>query len=179
MKHSDTSNNSAPNATLKPSQLLVFFVIVICVSPFLLNLLGFDFASSKIVSLKTDSNYVFHQLGGAIHHALLEWTAVSIALFTSIASFVHYKIKRNIGIPIIGLSILAAGFVDAFHTLAAMRIINANTPSEDFIPFTWALSRIFNAGIIILGSLFILWWQNKLKHKREPSDVNNKNLLII
>jgi hypothetical protein len=41
-----------------------------------------------------------------------------------------------ITIPIIGVALLCAGFMDAFHTLAATRIIEANAQNSNFIPFT-------------------------------------------
>jgi signal transduction histidine kinase len=41
--------------------------------------------------------------------------------------------------------------MDAFHTLAATRLISAVAENNDLIPFTWALSRVFNAIIMIAG----------------------------
>lgn len=123
-----------------------------------------DFSSSSLVfsdnynDLKTlNIDQQFHALKGALHHALLEWSAVSIALAGGFISFVHYYRYRDVSVPIIGLALLCAGFTDAFHTLAATRIISANVPNADFIPFTWAFSRIFNAVLIIAGVTISLW----------------------
>jgi PAS domain S-box-containing protein len=47
--------------------------------------------------------------------------------------------------------------MDAFHTLAADRLISAVADNGDLIPFTWAICRLFNALILIAGvSLFLL-----------------------
>ncbi|MEY8205648.1 MAG: hypothetical protein RPR40_11330, partial [Bermanella sp.] len=139
-------------------------MLIVCAIPFALNLLGLEFGSQKIPldaqkvadgSVKADD--LFYAVAGALHHALLEWTAVSISVIAALASFLHYSVRRDVTVPIIGIALLCAGLVDAFHTLAAMRIIQANAPNTDFIPFTWALSRIFNASIMIVGASISLW----------------------
>ncbi len=137
-----------------------------------MNLIGIDF-SSKSIPLDTEklglnefqSNDLFYALSGALHHALLEWSAVCIAVIATIFSFVHYRVKRDITVPIIGIALLCAGLVDAFHTLASMRIIRTDTFNVDFIPFTWALSRSFNAFIMICGVLIGFWVANQMKAK--------------
>jgi len=145
-------------------QRLLLFVLLISILPFILNLLGVDFASVSIDFLDSRSSLAevtsddkFHAIKGGMHHALLEWTAVSIALIAGFASFLHYYLYRDVSVPIIGLALLCAGFTDAFHTLAATRIISANVPNTDFIPFTWAFSRIFNASLMIAGVSISLW----------------------
>jgi len=139
-------------------------MLIVCSIPFILNLLGLDFASQKtpldaqkVVDGSVKADDLFYAVAGALHHALLEWTAVSISVVAALASFLHYSIRRDVTVPIIGIALLCAGLVDAFHTLAAMRIIQANAPNTDFIPFTWALSRIFNASIMIVGASISLW----------------------
>ncbi len=148
--------------THKTSGLVV--VLLACVTPILLNSFGVDFSSTTLPLTpdKFDSNQIqaddlFYALSGAMHHALLEWSAVSIAVIAALVSILHYNKHRDISVPIIGMALLCAGFVDAFHTLAATRILQANAPNTDFIPFTWALSRIFNASIMILGASIALF----------------------
>ncbi len=141
----------------------VFFIIFISLLPYTLNLLGIDFSSISlplnITSNNTNitSDQQFYALTGALHHALLEWSAVTLAIIAGVASFVHYYQNKDISIPIIGLALICAGLTDAFHTLAATRIISATVPNSDFIPFTWAFSRLFNASIMIVGVLLSLW----------------------
>ncbi len=143
---------------------IAWLVLLLCCLPIIANLLGVDFSSHKIPlspdkvvdgSYKADD--LFYAVAGAMHHALLEWSAVSLAVVAAFVSFLHYTIRRDVTVPIIGVALLCAGFVDAFHTLAATRIIQANAPNTDFIPFTWALSRIFNALIMITGASISLW----------------------
>ena len=46
--------------------------------------------------------------------------------------------------------------MDAFHTLAADRLIDAVADNQDLIPFTWALCRMFNVLIMMTGIVLIL-----------------------
>ncbi|NRA70933.1 MAG: response regulator [Gammaproteobacteria bacterium] len=149
--------------------------MVICLAPLLLNLSGIDF-SSRVVRLNFfDPNLsqaqladqVFYALRGGLQHALLEWSSVIIAVLTAILSFAHYKINKDITVPIIGMALVSSGFMDAFHTLAATRLITAVADNTDLIPFTWALSRGFHAIILISGvGLIFLASQIDRKNKQ-------------
>jgi len=161
--------------SLPPSQVpflngskkfFLIFVITLCLLPFVLNLFGISFASVLTPLNSSEpivANHLFQALSGAIQHTLLEWSAVVLALLTFVLALVHYRIHRDIAIPIMGMAIFCAGSVDAFHTLAATRIISAEAANTDFIPFSWALSRIFNATIMIIGTLicFVLYARKK------------------
>lgn len=159
-------------------------VLGLCTLPLILNLLGLDLGSH---STPLSSQYytvdeipndaLYSALAGSMHHALLEWSAVSIAVLTALVSFIHYTVKRDLTIPIIGMALLSAGLVDSFHTLAATRIIEANAPNTNFIPFTWAISRIFNASIMLIGvSISIMLSRRQLATSQVPLQ---KGLTII
>jgi len=136
---------------------IVAAVIIICVLPFILQLLGADFGNSLHLTVTTPSmsqvttDDMFYKLSGGFTHALLEWTAFSAAIFVVLLAFCHYSITHDITTPVIGVALFCAGAMDAFHTLAATRLISAVAENKDLIPFTWALSRVFNAVIMIAG----------------------------
>ena len=167
---------------------LFLLTLVITVFPFLLNFFGFDFGSQSVPLItQYDSNKLisnddqFYALSGALHHALMEWSAVTLALIAGIASFFHYYRFRDISVPIIGLALLCAGFTDAFHTLAATRIISASVPNSDFIPFTWAFSRIFNACMVIAGVLLSLWLTRSsgaFNANEKKNSASNKSVVV-
>ena len=145
----------------------IILVTAICIFPLLVSLLGMDFSTPGIHSDSATMAEVeksFLLLRGGLIHALLEWSAVTIALLVMISSLIHYYFHRDITIPIIGTALLCAGFTDAFHTLAAMRIIEASAENSDFIPFTWALSRMFNGAIILVGSILCIWLLSMERH---------------
>jgi two-component system, NtrC family, sensor kinase len=150
----------------------VWIVIIICILPFLLNLLGYDFSSQKsaysllqiteklqITENSRDAivDQMHHLLGGSFLHTILEWSAVCAAIFTVILAFSYFSIKHDVTTPIIGVTLLCAGIMDAFHTFAADRLIDAVANNEHLIPFTWAICRIGNALLTLFGvSLFLI-----------------------
>ena len=130
-------------------------VLALVVAPGVLMALGVDF-SAMAPADPAAAQDLYLALRGAIIHALLEWSSVAFAFIVAALAFVHYRITGGTTAPIIGLAMLFSGAMDAFHILAAMRLIDAAAPDADFIPFTWALSRSFNALILLIGSLLAL-----------------------
>ncbi|MDQ7051340.1 MAG: hypothetical protein Q9M92_18175, partial [Enterobacterales bacterium] len=94
-------------------------------------------------------------------------------------SFLHYVKKGDVTVPIIGIAMLCAGFTDAFHTLAATRIIAANAANTDFIPFTWAFSRIYNATVMIAGLGISLWFIRNRKARKTWNLIQEYKLLVL
>ncbi len=54
------------------------------------------------------------------------------------------------------MALFCAGALDVFHVLAPDRLIAAVADNRQLIPFTWAVSRLFNAVILIAGPLVLL-----------------------
>ncbi|WP_197285343.1 MASE3 domain-containing protein [Planktothricoides sp. SR001] len=165
---------SSSNFKLPPQ--LTAIVSLICVLPFLMNLLGVDFASSQYAldfaaAANLDPRILddqLHQtLAGSFTHTILEWSAFCAAIFTTILAFAHFTIKRETTTLVIGIALLCAGIMDAFHTLAADRLISAAADNHNLIPFTWAICRMFNALLTIIGvSIFLFFksekWQGNI-----------------
>lgn len=144
---------------------IIWVILLICIMPVTLNIMGVDFG--LVASLdETDhhagrsdmanNDVMLHLLHGAFTHTILEWTAFCVAIFTVTLAFSHFKITRNLSTAIIGASLFAAGCMDAFHTLAADRLIDAVADNKDLMPFTWVVSRTFNALILIVGAGLLL-----------------------
>lgn len=147
------------NATKIPTQL-AWAVLVICMLPISLNLLGLDFGSptqvfdARAALSMTQSeviNALHYKLSGSFTHTILEWSAFCTAIFIVILSFIHFYLKRDAVTPIIGVALFCAGCMDAFHTLAADGLIQDFADNQNLIPFTWAICRLFNALILIFG----------------------------
>ena len=136
-------------------KVIIYSTIALCIVPFLLQMLGVDFGNALAPIVLSDAplsvDQMFYQLAGGFTHALLEWTAFCAAIFVVLLSFCHYSITKDITTPVIGVALFCAGAMDAFHTLAATRLVSAVAANTDLIPFTWALSRVFNALIMIIG----------------------------
>ncbi len=153
------NNTQTLNDTRMPTPI-VWGILAICAAPFLLNLAGIDFGSQKTPFPWSDASNMaphqridamFYTLAGSFTHTLLEWSAFLAALFTVFLAFMHFSMKHDVATPIIGVALFCAGLMDAFHTLAADRLIEAVADNRDLIPFTWVISRIFNALIMIVG----------------------------
>ena len=145
----------SPSQQFELPRSVIIGVFVICILPFVLQLLGVDFGNSNDVSAISGQVFsvdqMFHRLAGGFTHALLEWSAFCAAIFVVLLSFCQYAITKDVTTPVIGVALFCAGAMDAFHTLAATRLVDAVADNKDLIPFTWALSRVFNALIMIIG----------------------------
>ena len=155
-----------------PMQLprsVVGWVLVACALPFVLGLLGVDLGVERdIQPAGIDAAYV--AMGGSFVHSLLEWSAFCAALACVALALVHYRLERDAVTPVIGLALLAAGCVDAVHTLAADRLIPALAEPSDVLAASWAISRMFNAGIMLFGAGIFLAW---------PRDRERPGVLLV
>ncbi len=165
---------------------VILTVVAICIAPFILNLFGIDFGSEErpfdpaaSVGLAPQQliDSLFESLSGSFTHTILEWSAFCSAIFTVILSFCLFYVNRNVSIPIIGMALFCAGCMDAFHTLVADRLIEATADHQNLIPFTWAVSRVFNAIILIIGAGLLLSNQTR-KFKGSLSFVLGMSLLF-
>lgn len=150
---------------------LFYLVLFLSVFPVVLSFLGIEFGTNVLpiesglprssvdtsqlegMSKAQIRDIAFRAMMGGLHHGLLEWSSVIIALMSTILAFSHFAIKRDLTTPIIGVALYCCAIMDGFHTLVALRLINFVAPSDALIPFSWALARGFNAVMIILGAL--------------------------
>ncbi len=153
------------NKNIEMPRALIYIIVVICVLPFILNLFGLDFGTQGEMvdhawALGAPRPEVidatFRSLNVAFTHTLLEWSAFCMAAFVALLAFSHYRLSGNVTTPIIGVAFFMAGCMDAFHTLAANRLIHAVADNTDLIPFTWAVCRLFNALIMIVGVVILI-----------------------
>ncbi|MEP0757723.1 ATP-binding protein [Coleofasciculus sp. FACHB-T130] len=140
---------------------LIWVVVAICVLPSLLNLLGVDFASPKhpfevpaVVGMSPRAfvEAMQYTLSGSFLHTILECSAFCIALSIVILSLIHFSLKRDAVTLIIGVAMFCAGCMDTFHALAADRLSQGIADSQNLIPLTWAVCRLFNALILLGGA---------------------------
>ena len=131
-------------------------LVVLCVAPLGLMGLGIDFANecaspSQSVAPQEFVETAHVALCGSYTHTLLEWSAVSAAAFVCMLCFAQYRLANDASLLVIGVAMVCAGAMDGFHTLAADRLIPATADNRELIPFTWALCRLFNGCILLVG----------------------------
>ena len=144
----------------------------LCALPAVLMLFGVSFEPAaanpeEIGNLKGELSEldIAHQwLKGSFLHTLLEWTAACMALFVGFLAIAQYRLTKEIALPVIGLALICAAGMDAFHTLAADRLMSSDTVHPDFMPFTWSVGRFLNASIQLLGlGIFAIWLPGRKK----------------
>lgn len=151
-----------PNPSMVMPSAILWIVWVICLLPFTLNLLGLDFASHNLGLRMEDlgdgnlADRLHQSLAGSFTHTILEWSAFCAAIFTVVLAFTYFWIQKDVTTPIIGLALFCSGIMDAFHTLAADRLIDAVADNTNLIPFTWAICRMANALLTITGIIILL-----------------------
>lgn len=162
------------NYIAKLPKSIIVATIIISILPFILQVTFINFGNPTITSLSEYNfdeinirSFFFKRYIGVFVHLILEWSAVTIALTTAILSFVQYKMTGNTTAPIIGIALFFSGCLDAFHTLAATKIIESFAINDNFIPFTWTLSRIFNATILLLGIALVILYKDIIQKYRK------------
>jgi len=111
-------------------------------------------------------------VAGEFVNSFLEWTAFCIALCTVTFAFTHYMIKGDVTTPIIGTALFCSGMLDAFRSLAGARLLGDVTDVGKFIPFTWALSRLFNVIILAIGTGLLVWTGKRNQDWQRRSGIN-------
>ena len=138
----------------------VGLVIGLSILPALLMLAGVSLDSGSVppetVTADSATGIALQTVRGALVHALMEWSSVIIAFVVAVLAFSHFRNSGDQAAPVLGLAFLASGLMDAFHTLAALGLIGSAAPGGDFIPFSWALARGFNALILLIGAIVCL-----------------------
>ncbi|RME28792.1 MAG: hypothetical protein D6798_01530, partial [Deltaproteobacteria bacterium] len=159
----DTDRARAPVALLP--RTITVPVVVLCALPVLLRLAGVDLGSAPppreaggLAVLSGDELVMaMHRaLRGSFVHALLDWTAVILAVVTGLLALGLYRVRRQSVTAVVGMAMFGAGLMDAFHTLAAQRLILPNAQTGDYVSFSWAVSRVYLAGMLLVGTAFFV-----------------------
>jgi len=143
----------------------------ICAAPLVLLGLGVNLSTAGHLTEPLNEtraaviNAAHYTLRGSFTHTILEWTGLCIAFFVATLTFINYRLRGEPSVPIIGVALICAGGMDAFHTLAADRLITAVVDHRDLIPFTWAICRLFNATILLVGVGTVLLLEGRVKKR--------------
>jgi diguanylate cyclase (GGDEF)-like protein/PAS domain S-box-containing protein len=146
-------------------RFFIWAVAVACALPLLLVLVGpapgVPAVVGEVPAAAEMVDAMHEAMAGSLVHALLEWSAFCAALLTAILAYIHFRITGDVTTPVIGLALLTAGCMDAFHTLASLRLIDGAAPLENLVPFTWILSRTFAAVILVTGVGLVMVYQRE------------------
>src|SRR5579863_10354063 len=157
----------ALNGTMLPNNL-VAVVIGLAFLPILLNGLGISFSAGPPARPPEAAAIRPQEVTrGACIHVLLEWTAFMIALATVVFALTHYFIAHDVTTPTISAALFFSGMIDAFQSLAAVRLLPFAMDPNTFLPFTWFVSRLVNVCFLIAGTLPFVW--GHARSRRAPA----------
>ena len=110
------------------AQKTVFILfIAACMIPGLLNFLGLHISSHTQAIFPDEQQSILNILIGVTLHATLEWSAIIFSLLGVAASFIHYSLKRNLLVPLIGTALFSSGLIDVFHNIITTVSIQDST----------------------------------------------------
>jgi phosphoserine phosphatase RsbU/P len=109
---------------------------------------------------------------GAIIHVVLEWTGFMIALATVVFAVTHYFITHDVTTPTISTAFFFSGMIDAFQSLAGVHLLPFVVDDiNNFLPFTWFVSRLVNVCFLIAGTLPFVWHHARSAARRRERDL--------
>jgi len=162
--------------TMLPKNM-VAVVIGLAFLPIILNGLGISFSAvpapaaiQEAAEPSSAPQAVLQEVSsGAIIHVLLEWTAFMIALATVVLAVTHYFITHDVTTPTISTALFFSGMIDAFESLAGVHLLPFTVNDiNNFLPFTWFVSRLVNVCFLIAGTLPFVWhWARPVARRRE------------
>lgn len=167
---------------------LFISTILLCLLPAVLTFFGIEFGITYdlkqlyLLRNETNEDEIFKVLDrlekGNFFHTILETICVIIAIFTVVFAFIIYEVQKNLITVVIAITLFCAGILDAFHILASDQLI-WSPGQTDVTVFTWLISRIFNAGIILVSSIIILSENNVFDRIAERSVYQLAFLFIL
>lgn len=151
----------------------IWIISGVCLTPLLLNIFGIDFGfiqgtidpylATEFTQVEK-SKGIREILNGRYVHLIFVSVSIVIAFLTALLALVDYKINKEISTPIVGTALLCSGLFETFHLLVSTNLIRLEEQNYFFTSYTWFFSRVFHAGILILGSgLFLMI--NKSRHE--------------
>ena len=145
-----------------PVALLVWAaaLAVVCAIPGLLMAIGVSLAMPQIES---------------VLHATLEASILAATAATFLMTLLQHRAGKESSLPLIGLALMFAACLDAFHLFTALDPTNLALVNADTGPYAWAIGRLSAAALLLVGTaLFTLG-----THHRKGLLGNRLNLVAL
>lgn len=158
---------SSPVGERPLSAWFLWSVVILSAVPFLLRAaLGVDIGIIPGEQPLTTNAALFERLRGAFVHTILESAAIGVAGMTGLLAIAHYRVSGGVVAPILVLAFFYGGVVDATHTLVAVHLVETRANLIDFEPFSWAVGRLLNACILLIGVIALVSAQRRVGQLR-------------
>jgi signal transduction histidine kinase len=165
--------------TSLPRSLAVPVAIVLaCLIPIVLLAMGmpihFPAYSPRLDTAGSLLTTSYAALGGGFTHSILLASAGSVALCSALLSFAHSATKKDVLSAVIAIALFWSGFTSLGQVLWAEGLLYWAADVTDFIPFTWAISRLFNSIILVTGAGIVYLGRNRSRSAPRP-----RQLLVL
>ena len=138
---------------------------VACFVPLLLLTAGAPLQSSSMTMVEQlqrtertadlTADDVLGAVRGVMVHTVLEWTSFSFSFATFFTAPLHMFASGDVVTAFYCIALFGAGVMDCVHTLVSGGLL-ASQPDPDYIPFTWAMARIFKSVMVLCASLLVM-----------------------
>lgn len=148
------------------SPIFTFIFILLLGFPIVaLHYFGIDFGSitNDIGNDHSLGAFVFEtQIRGYFLQVLLQWSAFSLAAITTLFAFTQYRLTNDKIALIIGLTILFSGSMEVLHTIIIDGLLPYTIAGKEHIDtIIWTFTNSVSGGILIIGLLLLLKFENK------------------
>ena len=130
---------------------VVWAVVLVSTVPAIMELSGFGFGNTETGQGALDSPVGSSLLAGQETHLLIEWTAFCVASVTAILALLQFRIRQDMATAVIGIALFCAGALDALRILAALGVVEKVQDPAEFLPFSWVVTRMYNALLLVFG----------------------------
>jgi diguanylate cyclase (GGDEF)-like protein len=115
------------------------------------------FDNQYLESLITES-----QLRSYFIQMLLQWSAFSSAMITTLLAFTQYRLTRNKIAFIIGVTILFSGIMEVLHPFFINKFASYLDPQINSNTLYWAFTNLSSGLLLLFGLLWLRFAKNKL-----------------
>ncbi|MBU0695059.1 MAG: PAS domain-containing protein [Bacteroidetes bacterium] len=142
-------------------------ILIICIAPTILAIFEIEISYNdyRIISFSKITQDVSTTLIlGRTFTTIWIIFSIAVGIFTCILTLIDFRVKRNVATPILGLLMVCVSVFDMVQLLIILGAFDINLDADEAIYFSWFLSRILHASLLILGTIVILNnSSNKLK----------------
>ncbi|TXD36619.1 PAS domain S-box protein [Lujinxingia vulgaris] len=145
--------------TTPPGRLAALFalLILVCVLPALAIAMGFSLSLPLPSAAET-----LGTLRGAFTHSTLLMLGGILALSSATLSLARFLVRRSALTSVISITLFWSGFVAIIQALTVDGALYAARDIENYIPFTWTITRHLNALLILGAGVLLLWPRRQL-----------------
>ncbi|RAL20467.1 hypothetical protein DL240_16820 [Lujinxingia litoralis] len=140
---------------------LFALIILLCVLPALAMLLGWQL-TLPMPTVNTPMGQAGSELSGAFTHSTLLLLGGTLALSSATLSLAHFLVRRSALTSVISIALFWLGLVAVTQALSVEGALYKVRDIENYLPFTWTITRLLNALLLTGAGALLLWPRRQL-----------------